>query len=147
MEELTLKLKPINIGEKIDTQNVFCKMVLDSQGEYYEKIGFQPPWISYLGVSGSDYVGVCSFKGSPKKGTVEIGYFTFPEHEGKGYGQFMCSSLVDIAQGFDPEVVISARTQPEYNASTSILKKNGFELQGVVIDDEDGEVWEWVYRV
>ncbi|UTE78457.1 GNAT family N-acetyltransferase [Rossellomorea sp. KS-H15a] len=141
-----MKLKPINIGEKIDTENEFCKMVRVSQDEYYEKVGFEPPWISYLAVSDSDIVGVCSFKGRPKQGRVEIGYFTFPEHEGKGYGQFMCRSLVDIAQDFDPEVVITARTQPEDNASTSILKKNGFELQGVVTDEDDGEVWEWVYR-
>ncbi|WP_179884964.1 GNAT family N-acetyltransferase [Bacillus sp. AFS015802] len=141
-----MKLKPINIGEKIDTQNEFCEMVLESQDEYYEKVGFQPPWISYLAVSESDFVGVCSFKGSPKQGRVEIGYFTFPENEGKGYGQFMCRSLVDIVQEFDPEVVITARTLPEYNASTSILKKNGFELQGVVVDEDDGDVWEWVYR-
>jgi hypothetical protein len=35
---------------------------------------------------------------------------------------------------------------PEENASTSILKKNGFVMLGTVWDDEDGNVWEWGYK-
>ncbi|MGD6794167.1 GNAT family N-acetyltransferase [Metabacillus indicus] len=141
---MNITIKPINIGEKLETDNQFCKMVLENQDEYYKKVGFNPPWISYLAFSGTQEVGVCSFKGSPKRGRVEIAYFTFPDHEGKGYGSLMCKSLVEIAKNFDPDIIITARTKPETNASTSILEKNGFENQGVVMDDEDGEVWEWV---
>ncbi|WP_299742044.1 GNAT family N-acetyltransferase [uncultured Rossellomorea sp.] len=139
-------LKPINIGEKIETDNKYCKMVLENQDEYYEKVGFTPPWISYLAFLDSHVVGVCSFKGTPKKQRVEIAYFTFPENEGKGYGKFVCMSLVEIAREFDPDIVITARTKPEFNASTSIFKKNGFEIRDVVMDEDDGEVWEWVNR-
>lgn len=53
-----------------------------------------------------------------------------------------CAALVHIAKSFDPELMVTARTLPEQNASKSILRKNGFDLQGVVLDDEDGEVWE-----
>jgi len=31
----------------------------------------------------------------------------------------------------------------ETNASTQVLKKNGFECTGIVSDEEDGNVWEW----
>ncbi|MEW9670062.1 hypothetical protein [Ammoniphilus sp. 3BR4] len=55
-----------------------------------------------------------------------------------------CAALVHIAKSFDPELMVTARTLPEQNASKSILRKNGFDLQGVVLDDEDGEVWEWL---
>jgi hypothetical protein len=32
---------------------------------------------------------------------------------------------------------------PEENASTRILRRHGFDLEGTVIDAEDGEVWRW----
>ena len=34
----------------------------------------------------------------------------------------------------------------EENASTKVLKKNSYEFVGVVIDPEDGEVWEWKFK-
>lgn len=120
-------------------------MVLQSQIEYYNKVGFNPPWIGYLALSHSNVVGVCSFKGSPTKDKVEIGYFTFPEHERNGYGTLMCAGLVEIALATDPKVIVTARTLPQHNPSTAILNKNGFVRQGTVLDDEDGEVWEWVF--
>jgi RimJ/RimL family protein N-acetyltransferase len=55
----------------------------------------------------------------------------------------MCSSLVKIARDAHPTITVTARTLPAENASTKILKKNGFVLSGVVIDEEDGEVFEW----
>jgi hypothetical protein len=39
-----------------------------------------------------------------------------------------------------------ARTLPEENYSTKILRKNGFEWQGIVVDDDDGDVWEWEFK-
>ncbi len=34
----------------------------------------------------------------------------------------------------------------EENHSAKILRKNGFELMGLIWDEEDGDVWEWVYK-
>jgi hypothetical protein len=42
--------------------------------------------------------------------------------------------------------VITARTLPEENHSTKILRKNSFTFVGSVMDPEDGEVWEWMYN-
>ena len=85
------------------------------------------------------------FKGGPVDNKVEIAYFTFPEHEGKGIGTLTCQALVSKALAGAPQVEILARTLPEKNASTRILAKNGFVLSGAVQDPEDGEVWEWRY--
>ena len=34
----------------------------------------------------------------------------------------------------------------ENNASTTILKRNGFKYVGIVNDEEDGDVWEWEFQ-
>lgn len=119
-------------------------MVLEHQMEYYQVIGYNPPWISYFALINDDIVGVCSFKGSPRNGRVELAYFTFPAYESKGIGTLMCAELCEIALKEDPNVILTARTLPHFNASTSILKKNGFICSGTVVDPEDGEVWEWI---
>lgn len=97
------------------------KSVLEGTLQYYDVIGFHEPWISYLAKNGGSYVGICSFKGKPANNKVELAYFTFPDYENKGYGTLMCQALIDIALPYN--VAITARTLPEENASTAILKK------------------------
>ena len=43
------------------------------------------------------------------------------------------------------QIKITARTLQFENASTTILKKNGFRYLKPFIDPDDGEVWDWVY--
>ena len=88
------------------------------------------------------FVGTCAFKTPPNEEGVEIAYFTFPEHEGRGVATRMAKRLVEIAEieGVRP---VRAQTLPEENASTSILKKLGFKCVGPVQHPEDGTVWEW----
>lgn len=141
-------LKPIMIGDSASSLGLSndclnALNVLKLQEDYYLKVGFKPPWISYFAFAGSEAVGVCSFKGAPIEGKVEIAYFTFSKNEGKGYGNQMCDGLIRIVQQTDPHLMVTARSLPMYSASTSILLRNGFELAGVVLDPEDGEVWEW----
>lgn len=89
-------------------------------------------------------VGTCAFKGPPDEtGAVEIAYFTFPSHEGRGYGSAMAEALVERA-GSNPEVsVVRAHTLPERNSSGRILRKLGFAFVGIVQLPEDGAVWRW----
>lgn len=122
-----------------------CREFLPHQIAYYEKIGFHPPWIQYFARLNGNWVGTVSFKGPPFSGKVEIAYATFPPMEGKGIGTRMCTEIVKLAKMENPEILITARTLPEENASTHILQKNGFHLQGPVQDPEDGTVWEWVF--
>nr|WP_294948771.1 GNAT family protein [uncultured Mucilaginibacter sp.] len=113
--------------------------------DYYTRVGFNPPWISYYAEENGQLVGCGGFKGKPTNGQVEIAYYTFPDYEHKGVGGRMCRELVALAQQADSSITITARTLPGENHSTQILKKNNFELAGTIMDEEDGEVWEWKY--
>ena len=106
----------------------------------------ESPWGGHLAVDDNSraVIGTCGFKSPPAgEATVEIAYFTFPEYEGQGYATTMAGKLVEAARR-SPEVRrIIARTLPEPNASTRVLKKVGMQFVGEVIDPEDGRVWEW----
>ena len=110
----------------------------------YARSGFVRPWIGYVAVREGVPVGSCGFKGPPAKGRVEIAYQTFAGFEGRGIATEMARRLVDLAREQDPAVLVTARTLPRKSASTSVLRKLGFLLQGIVEDPDDGPVWEWL---
>jgi ribosomal-protein-alanine N-acetyltransferase len=109
----------------------------------YESGGFEPPWIGYFAVEHGLPVGACGFKGPPEEHQVELAYFTFPGHEGRGVGTRMARELVSLARHADPAIIIVAQTEAEEGPSTAILRKLGFRLVGTVHHAEDGEAWEW----
>lgn len=104
---------------------------------------FTPPWIGYVAAEDGVTVGTCAFKSPPRDGMVEIAYFTFPEHEGRGVATRMAQHLLALALAADPSVNVIAQTLPEENASTRILRKLGFGHVRNVQHPEDGLVWEW----
>lgn len=114
--------------------------------EFFDKIGYTPPWIGYVAQRNDQFVGSAAFKGAPKNGQVEIAYSVFPAYQQQGIGTEICHQLTQIALHNDPTVRITARTLPEENYSTQVLKKNGFVYTGVIWDDDDGDIWEWVYE-
>jgi ribosomal-protein-alanine N-acetyltransferase len=109
----------------------------------YEKTGYVPPWIAYLAWDGDTCVGTCAFKSPPQRGRVEIAYFTFPPFEGRGIATDMARSLLRVADRTDRSLLVIAHTLPKASASTAILTKLGFALQGTIDHPEDGPVWEW----
>ena len=111
--------------------------------DHYKRVGFHRPWISYAAVRNNQLVGLAAFKSQPIDGRVEIAYFTVPELEGQGIATTNVGQLIRIAREADPDVVVVAQTLPHESASTSILKKHGFQLLGTVSHPEDGDVWEW----
>lgn len=113
----------------------------------YRKTGFVPPWIGYLAVCDGSIVGGGAFVGPPRQNSVEIAYFTLPEHEGKGMASLTADALVRLARAADPKVVLSAKTLPGPGASSRILSRLGFSQTGVVADDDIGEAWGWVLAV
>jgi RimJ/RimL family protein N-acetyltransferase len=140
-------LKLIHIEKNIDISNITeetTKAHVELTMDYYEKVGFIKPWISYLVDYQSENVGICAFKGKPVDNSVEIAYSTFPPYEGRGFATKACGQLIGIAQRESKDIRIAARTLPEDNASTTVLKKNGFRLSGTAADPDDGEVFEWV---
>lgn len=123
-----------------------CQNLLNMWEEFYPTIGYNFPWVGYVVKQNDIIVGACAFTGPPKENKVEVSYWTFKEHEGKGISSWSCKELVSIAKRTDPNLEIFAKTAPEKNASTTILKRNGFVFTSVVQDHEIGDAWEWVYK-
>lgn len=109
----------------------------------YATSGFEAPWIGYVAFRDDVAVGTAAFKSRPRDARVEIAYFTFPEHEGRGIATAMARELIRIARAELPSVVVTAQTLPEENASTRILRRLGFAQEGIAQDEDVGPVWEW----
>ncbi|MEO6285435.1 MAG: GNAT family protein [Dyadobacter sp.] len=144
-----MELSPI--GATIEENKSFadhpdCQTSLPMTIEFFNRIGYTPPWIGYFARINDKIVGGAAFKGGPKDGKVEIAYSTFPAYQRQGIGSEMCRLLVVIALHNNPAIKITARTLEQENYSTRILKKNGFKCVGTVWDEEDGTVLEWEYR-
>ena len=142
-----MQLTPIprdGTAENVDASSEAVAQTLSGTLAFYDRIGFAPPWISFLASEEGAVVGTGAFKGPPKEGQVEIAYYTFPGGENRGVATRIALALVDIARSADPSVVVTARTLIEPNASHRVLTKTGFRCAGVVVDPEDGEVLEWV---
>ncbi|MBC8173816.1 MAG: GNAT family N-acetyltransferase [Chitinophagales bacterium] len=143
-------LLPIDIDETKNASfhsNPECAEILQVYPGYYQQVGYNKPWIGYFFTrDGSEVLGCGGFKGKPKNGSIEIAYGTFKNHKGKGIGTEICRQLVLLSLETDPALQIRARTLPEENASTKILKRNGFVCTGMVVDEDDGDVWEWEWR-
>lgn len=114
-----------------------------ASAQLFETIGYAPPWVSYITVHNGQAVGGCAFIGAPKNWEVEIAYFTLEEHEGHGYAAAATARLVEIAQRTEPHVTLIAKTLPQDNPSTSILKRNGFVFVGETSDHDIGLAWAW----
>lgn len=121
----------------------FARHACEQSATWYGKVGYIRPWIGYIAVADGVVVGGGGFKEPPSERRVEIAYFTAPEFEGRGYATRTARALVAIARQMDPILLIAAQTLAEENASTSILRKLGFQLQGNIHDPDDGEIWEW----
>lgn len=132
------------------TDNLFesedCQSLLKMYEDYYPKIGFNLPWVTYLVVRQNQVVGSCGFTGQPIDGKVEIAYWTFKEFEGQGIASFACKELISISKSADPKITITAKTAPEKNVSTKILEKNNFAFTEIVQDDEIGDAWLWTLK-
>ncbi len=103
-----------------------------------------PEWFGHLAIEGASQqlAGICSLKGPPVEGAVEMAYFTFPGFEGRGIGTAMAQFVLDRARLLPDVKWIAAHTAPEHNASTRILQKIGMRL--VCEETEDGvPVWFW----
>ena len=141
---------PIDIDETQNTgflENSECLEILDVYPAYYKKVGYNKPWIGYFVANNrNEIIGCGGYKGKPKEGKIEIAYGAFKKFEGQGVGTEICRQLVLLSLSTDPTITITARTLAENPASIGVLKKNGFECLGFVVDEEDGEVLEWEFK-
>ena len=126
--------------------NPDCENSLLATVEFFNRVGYNPPWIGYYAEKDGHLVGSAAFKGLSKGNVAEVAYGVFPAFQSQGIGTEICRELVLLALKTDPTVIITARTSPEENYSAKILRKNGFQLAGLIWDEEDGNVWEWIYQ-
>jgi RimJ/RimL family protein N-acetyltransferase len=142
-----VELVPITISgapaREVPTLPDAAREALAGTAMLYRESGFEPPWIGYLVVADGACVGTCAFKCAPRDGRVELAYFAFPGHEGRGLATRTCGELVALARTADPAIVITAQTLPERNASTRVLEKTGFRWDLELDHPEDGRIWEW----
>ena len=104
-----------------------------------------PPWCGYIAWQAEVPQGFGGFASKPDEaGIVEIGYLTFPAWEGGGVASSVAAWLVAIAREQGAATVI-AHTLPHENASTSVLRRNGFVRDGEVQDPDEGQVWRWKF--
>ena len=141
MELRILQLNEDKTNELFHSED--CQTLLKMYDDYYPTIGFNLPWVAYLVIRDNQVVGLGSFKGEPKQGEVEIAYWTFKQYEGQGVSSFVCRELISIAFNNAPEILITATTAPEKNASTKILANNGFVFKKIVQDHGIGDAWLW----
>lgn len=121
----------------------FVRAGCEQNARWYAVVGHRPPWHGYVAAADGVVVGGGGFKEPPKDGRVEIAYFTAPGCEGRGFATQTARALIAIARRTDPAIIIAAQTLPEENASTAILRKLGFRLDGPIVHPEDGRIWEW----
>jgi [ribosomal protein S5]-alanine N-acetyltransferase len=114
-----------------------------ANAELHRRLGFTPPWGSYIAVDAGGAVGGGAFVGPPRENRVEIAYFTLPEAQGRGYATRTAAALIAIARQCEAKIFITALTLPHINASTRILQRLGFNFHGNAHDADAGEVWEW----
>jgi [ribosomal protein S5]-alanine N-acetyltransferase len=114
-----------------------------ANADLYRRVGFTPPWVSYVAVADGRAVGGGAFVGPPRENRVEIAYFTLVELQGLGYATRTAAELIAIARNADPGILICAFTLREPNASTRILRRLGLKVFGEARDPDAGDVWEW----
>ena len=114
-----------------------------ANADLYRRVGFIPPWVSYVAVDDARAVGGGAFVGPPRDNRVEIAYFTLKELEGRRYATRTAFELVAIARNVNPGIMIAAFTLRESNASTKILQRLGLRVFGDAQDPDACDVWEW----
>jgi RimJ/RimL family protein N-acetyltransferase len=113
------------------------------------------PWTRYLAWADGQWVGGGGFTGPPRRGRVEIGYFTLPDQRRRGHGRGTASALLALARAVDCSLTIVAHTrrQPvpgdpatDPAASAHILQSLGFGPPRAGRDPRVGPVWRWALR-
>ncbi|MEO6819635.1 MAG: GNAT family N-acetyltransferase [Ginsengibacter sp.] len=113
-----------------------CWLSVTPKNEFYEKVGFHVPWISYFIYENKTAVGLRSIAGKPVEEKVEIPYWTCKEFEKHGIASFAWQAPIAIAKKNDFQLTINAKTTPEFKASTRAFQNNGFTFFEIVQDNE-----------
>ena len=103
-------------------------------------------WGAWFAVCDGEVVASLAIKDPIWAGSVEIGYGTAPQRQGRGHATVAVQALLRVLPGFGVTHVTaqSARDNP---ASARVLHKAGFAVTGARMDPEDGLLDLWKRRV
>lgn len=140
-----------NIAHKLgvdvpDNWTEFGKEALQYAHNKLEKNSSERGWWTYLPILKSEniLIGSGGYKGKPtNEGEIEIGYEITPEFRNQGLATELAKALVENAFEFDQVKLISAHTLGEFNPSTKVLLKCGFEKVEELNDPDEGIIWKW----
>jgi RimJ/RimL family protein N-acetyltransferase len=115
----------IPINEHIEdnkefTDNPLCQETIYMTIDFFKRVGYKKPWISYYAVENGGLVGCGAFKGAPQNGAVEIAYGTFESFRQKGIGTEICQLLVELSLKTDP----SGYYHGPYTTTKKLFHKN-----------------------
>src|SRR5687768_2941887 len=112
-----MTLLPIELDVSLNkkfTDNPECAAILSVYPDYYNRVGFNKPWIGYFAtIDGVEIIGAGGYKVQPQDGKIEIAYGTFKNFEGQGIGTEICRQLVLLSLQTNPSIRITARTLME----------------------------------
>jgi len=96
-------------------------------------------WMSwyYVRKAGRVLVGQGGYAGSPRDGSVEVGYSVLEAHQKQGYASEATRALIDRAFSFGVHTV-TAQTLPDLLASIRVLERLGFRYVGA--GSEEGAI-------
>jgi ribosomal-protein-alanine N-acetyltransferase len=115
---------------------------LDKLTESEEEIN----WWTYFPIHKQDnkLIGSGGYNGKPTAdGKVEIGYEITEEYRNRGLATEMTKGLIENALRDERVKSIFAHTLGQYNPSTKVLQKCGFEKVEEINDPDDGLIWKW----
>jgi [ribosomal protein S5]-alanine N-acetyltransferase len=121
---------------KIKLQEQMLPRVADPSKNYL----FSTLW---TGISKADHrmVGELCFKGEPNaKGEIELGYGMYEDFKNQGFMTEMLEAIISWAQTQAEVTVIVASSEKSNFASSKILVKNGFEINGM-----DENYFHWIH--
>ena len=123
-----------------------AQSVAQTSLEFMRTFSLETPshWFGYFVIEGASQqlVGVCSFKGPPADGALEMAYYTFPGFERRGIGTEMARFLLQRARELPGVKALIVRASPDQRTAMRILEKIGMRFAGQ--EEEDGAtVWRW----
>jgi len=127
----------------------FAPKSLEFTLEQLAKAPEQAGWWTYFPIWLPDQtlVGSCGFKGPPDAdGVVEIGYETTVDYRGRGMATLMAHLLTKHAWTDERVSCIHAHTLARENASTSILRRLGFQQSSILIGSGQADIWRWTLK-
>ncbi|MFC6999864.1 GNAT family N-acetyltransferase [Rufibacter roseus] len=130
------QLRDISFDLKHTLENYFLPLVSTHSDQYY----FYTLWTMVLKEQ-NQLVGDLCFKGPPtEEGQVEIGYGTYPEHQGKGLMTEAIAALLQWCKTNPNINLVLAQTETDNLASEKILQKNNFRRYHQGQDDSWWEI-------